>query len=234
MAVRLSPRCPGPLKPREAVRKAKDGGAQIPLPFNPPIACSRMAKTRVALYARVSREGQDLEHQLVRLREWAERMDYEVAGEFSEIASGRLFRRPEHEKVMKLVRGRHIHAVAVAKLDRWGRSMIDLRNSINEMVENGVKFIAVDAGIVYDKHSPTGKILIGQLSLIAEFEADLISERTKDGLQAAVARGKILGRPLEPCWACGGERKTRIKGKRGGIVRSLCAACKAENMKKVR
>lgn len=192
---------------------------------------------RVALYARVSTADQDAAPQLTRLREWAARQALEVTGEFIETASGRLHRRPEMDKVMALVRGHQVHAVAVVKLDRWGRSLINLRSTVEDMVDAGVTFHAIESGITYEKHTPTGKLFLSQLAAFAEFEADLISERTKEGLAGKVASGKPwvsksgrlverLGRPLVPCHVCQGPRTSRVRGKRAGVLVPLCAGCK--------
>lgn len=196
-------------------------------------------RKRVALYARVSTEDQDASQQLVRLREWAQRMDYEVVGEFIETASGRRVVRPGQDKLMALVRGHHVHAVAVVKLDRFGRSLIDLRNSVDAMVENGVTFFAIDQSIVYEKHTATGRFALNQLAAFAEFEADLISDRTKDSLAPKRAENNPkpwvsksgrtvtkLGHEFMPCFQCGGKRDEPIRGKRGGKVVMLCRGCK--------
>lgn len=196
-----------------------------------------VAAKRLALYARVSTEDQDFEPQLTRMREWATHGNFEIIGEFKEVASGRLTRRPEQDKLMALVRGRHVHAVAVAKLDRWGRSIIDLRNSLEVMVENGVWFYAVDAGVVYEKHTSTGKLMFNQLASFAEFEADLISERTKESLNDRKNRKKPwvsksgrtvskLGHEFKPCQQCGKPREDQTRGKRGGKTVMLCRSCK--------
>lgn len=194
-------------------------------------------RKRVALYARVSTEDQDAKLQLVRLREWAERMDYEITGEFVETASGRRVHRPEQDKVMKLVLGRHVHAVAVVKLDRWGRSLIDLRNSIDQMVQNSVMFCAIDQNIEFEKRTAVGGLQLNLLAAFAEFEAELISDRTKEALASKTASGKPwvsksgrtvskLGPDFHKCFQCGGPRTERLRGKRGGKVVMLCRGCK--------
>lgn len=195
------------------------------------------AKRRVALYARVSTEDQDAELQLTRLRDWSSRMDYDTVGEFKEVASGRLVRRPEQDKVMSLVRGHHVHIVAAVKLDRWGRSLIDLRNSIDAMTESGVSFHAIEQGFVFEKKTAQGHLLLNLLGAFAEFEAEMISDRTKDALKSKKASGKPwvsksgrtvskLGPDFHPCFQCGGPRFERLRGKRGGKVVMLCRACK--------
>lgn len=193
---------------------------------------------RVALYARISKAkkydsdekttdiNQDGEAQLQRMRKWVQHNEFEVAGEFHEVASGRLVRRPEQERVMKLVRAHHVHGVVVVKLDRWGRSLIDLKNTVNEMVESGVTFYAIESGITYDKHTPAGKLFLSQLAAFAEFEADLISERTKEGLAARRDAGVRLGRPLQACYTCEGERTESLRKKIDGKARPVCRGCK--------
>lgn len=194
-------------------------------------------RKRVALYSRVSTEEQDSSLALGRLRDWARRMDYEVVGEFTETASGRLVRRPQQEQVMKLVRGHHVHHVAVVKLDRWGRSLIDLKNTIEEMVRNGVTFHAIDQSIVFEKKTAAGNLQLNLLGAFAEFEAELISDRTKEALAAKVASGKPwtsksgrtvskLGPDFKPCWHCGGPREDQTRGKVNGKTVLLCRSCK--------
>ncbi len=193
--------------------------------------------TPIALYTRVSTKDQDAKLQLVRLREWATRMGFDPITEFVETASGRLVRRPEQDKVMALVRGRHVRHVAVVKLDRWGRSLIDLKNSINEMVDNGVTFHAIDQGITFEKKSASGGLHLNLLGAFAEFEAEMISDRTREALAAKVATGKPwtsktgrtvtkLGHEFHPCFQCGGPRSEPLRGKRGGKVVMLCRGCK--------
>lgn len=164
-------------------------------------------------------------------------MDYEIVAEFVETAGGRVVRRPEQDKAMALVRGHHIHHLAVVKLDRWGRSLIDLRNTINEMVDNGVTFHGIDQGIVFEKRTAQGGLQLNLLGAFAEFEAEMISDRTKEALAAKVASGKPwvsksgrtvnkLGPEFMPCFQCGGPRDEPIRGKRGGKVVMLCRGCK--------
>ena len=81
----------------------------------------------------------------------------------------------------------------VWKLDRLGRSVKNLTTLLHDLNSRGVCFRSVSDGI--DTGTPTGKLLFHMLGAIAEFEAALVSERTKIGLQAAKQRGKRLGRP---------------------------------------
>lgn len=84
-------------------------------------------------------------------------------------------------------------AILVTELSRWGRSTLDLLNTLRELENWKVSVIAMN-GMAFDLSSPYGRMLATFLSGIAEFERDLISERVKSGLAVAKARGKRLGR----------------------------------------
>lgn len=94
---------------------------------------------------------------------------------------------------MALAQARHIDSVLVTELSRWGRSTVDLLNTLRELESWKVSVIAMNS-MAFDLSSPHGRMLATFLSGIAEFERDLISERVKSGLAAAKARGKLLGR----------------------------------------
>jgi DNA invertase Pin-like site-specific DNA recombinase len=145
---------------------------------------------RVAIYARVSTKAQDARPQLARLREWALREGFTVGMDRTDLASGRLVRRPGAEAIMQEARGHHVHAVAVAKVDRWARSLQHLSATVNELHALGVDFYAVDQGLTVRKDDPTAKLMLHILAACAEWEASIISERTKDGLQGKVGRGR--------------------------------------------
>jgi DNA invertase Pin-like site-specific DNA recombinase len=189
---------------------------------------------RVAIYARVSGHTQDAAPQLARLRAWATERNWVIAHEELETVKGRLVRRPGMDRIMALVRGHRIHAVAVVKLDRWGRSLIDLRGTIEEMVECGVAFHAVESGIIYERHTAAGKLFLSQLAAFAEFEADLISDRTREGLAARRAAGVKLGRPLKPCALCGGARNVELRARYGGRRIPICGPCNVNRLRLAR
>lgn len=83
--------------------------------------------------------------------------------------------------------------LAVWKIDRLGRSTIHLLLLMDDLRKRGVDFVSLTQGI--DTTTPIGRLLYGQLALFAEFERELISERTKAGMAAAKARGVHIGRP---------------------------------------
>ncbi|MBX4893800.1 MULTISPECIES: recombinase family protein [Rhizobium] len=148
---------------------------------------------RAAIYCRVSTADQSCERQERDLAAFAARAGYEVPAIFKETGSGTKLDRAERRKVMALAQAREIDAVLVTELSRWGRSTVDLLNTLRELEGWKVSVIAMN-GMAFDLSSPHGRMLATLLSGIAEFERDLISERVKSGLAAAKARGKMLGR----------------------------------------
>ncbi|NRQ15283.1 recombinase family protein [Ensifer sesbaniae] len=148
---------------------------------------------RAAIYCRVSTADQSCERQERDLTAFAERAGYAIAGIYKETGSGAKLDRTERKKVMALAQGRDIDLVLVTELSRWGRSTIDLLNTLRELESRKVSVIAIN-GMTFDLSTPHGRMLATFLSGIAEFERDLISERVKSGLAAAKARGKKLGR----------------------------------------
>lgn len=82
----------------------------------------------------------------------------------------------------------------VTKLDRLGRNAIDVRSTVETLAGEGVKVHCLSLGGV-DLTSPAGKMTMGVIAAVAEFERDLLIERTQSGLMRAKASGKALGRP---------------------------------------
>jgi DNA invertase Pin-like site-specific DNA recombinase len=141
------------------------------------------------LYCRVSTADQSCERQEFDLRAFAGRAGYDVVGIFKETGSGTKLDRAERKKVLALAQSRQIDAILVTELSRWGRSTLDLLNTLRELENWKVSVIAMN-GMAFDLSSPYGRMLATFLSGIAEFERDLISERVKSGLAVAKARGK--------------------------------------------
>lgn len=106
--------------------------------------------------------------------------------------SGARDRRPALDRLMDRVRRREVDAIVVMKLDRLARSVAHLTRLGGELEALGVGLVVVDQAI--DTTTPAGKLLFHVLGAIAEFERDLIRERTLAGLEVARARGKRLGR----------------------------------------
>ncbi len=148
---------------------------------------------RVALYCRVSTTDQSCARQERDLLAFAERAGDEVVGIYKETGSGAKLDRFERKKVMALAQGRYIDAVLVTELSRWGRSTVDLLQTLRELESQRVSVVAL-SGMTFDLSNAAGRMMATVIAGIAEFERDLMGERIKSGLAAAKARGRRLGR----------------------------------------
>jgi len=153
------------------------------------------AKKRVAIYARVStlEKGQDPETQLRQLREYVERRNFELAGEFVDYASGKTENREQYKTMLDLVRKRQIDVVLVWRYDRFARSTQALVNALNEFRSLGVDFISYQENI--DTTTPQGELIFSIMASLAQFESALISQRVKAGMARAKSQGKRVSRP---------------------------------------
>ena len=123
-------------------------------------------------------------------------MGWENAGEFVDTGfSGSKASRPALDQLMKEASLRKFDCVVVYKLDRFGRSVLHLNQQLAILETLGIRFVAISQGIDTDSKNPTSRLLLHILSSVAEFEKELIKERTLCGIRAAKAKGKTLGRP---------------------------------------
>lgn len=136
-------------------------------------------------YARVSTQDQKLELQLDELK----RFGCETI--FKEKLSGKNKTRPQLDKMIDQLRKGD--TVVVWKLDRLGRSLKDLIELVSSFREKGVEFVSLKDGI--DTGTATGRFTFNIFASLAEFEREIIRERTMAGLEAARARGRKGGRP---------------------------------------
>lgn len=151
---------------------------------------------RIALYHRVSTIDQNPELADRELRDYATRIGGEVTIDAKEQASGAWNGRPELQRVIDAARRRQVDCVVVWKLDRFGRSALDLLANIKIIEDAGVRFVSLTQGIdIKPGGDPMSRLLLTMLAAIAEFERDLIRERTRLGLSRARETGKHLGRP---------------------------------------
>ncbi len=144
-------------------------------------------KTRKYLvgYARVSTQDQNLHLQKDALKEAGCRKIYQ------DIISGGKAERPGLEEALKYLR--EDDTIVVWRLDRFGRSLKDLIEKITLLKERGVGFRSLQESI--DTTTAGGKLIFHVFGALAEFERELIRERTHAGLTAARARGRLGGRP---------------------------------------
>ncbi len=113
---------------------------------------------------------------------------------YEDLASGRFDNRPGLLACLKSLR--QDDTLVVWKLDRLGRNLKDLVNTVYDLNKKSIGFkVLTGQGANIDTTTPNGKLVFGIFAALAEFERELISERTKAGLQAARARGRNGGRP---------------------------------------
>ena len=136
-------------------------------------------------YARVSTEDQNLDMQIDALKEAKCDHIYE------EKMSGKINDRPALDKALNFMRKGD--TLVVWKLDRLGRSLRHLIEVINNLMDGSMFFMSPQENI--DTTSTSGKLIFHIFAALAEFEREIISERTKGGLNAARARGRFGGRP---------------------------------------
>lgn len=150
---------------------------------------------RAALYNRVSTIDQDPAIARTELRGAARARGLDVVLEIEETGSGARNDRPGLERIMEAARKGEIDAVLCWKLDRFGRSALDLLQNIRTLSDEGVRFVAVSQALdIKPRGDAISKLILAVLSGVSEFERALVIERTRLGLDKARRAGKLLGR----------------------------------------
>ena len=137
-------------------------------------------------YARVSTADQNPDHQIDALR----RAGVAAKDIYVDHASGAKASRPQLDTVMHILRDGD--TLKITRLDRLGRSVLHLVTLGAELRERGVGLHVIEQGI--DTATAEGRAMFGMLSVLAEFQRELIVANTRDGLAAARARGRAGGR----------------------------------------
>jgi DNA invertase Pin-like site-specific DNA recombinase len=148
---------------------------------------------RAAIYCRVSTNEQSSRMQLDELRAHCQRRAWEVVGEYiDEGISGSKKSRPGLDKLLAAAREKSFDTVLVYRYDRFARSLRHLVNALADFEEWGIQFVSLHEGV--DTTTPNGRLVFGIFASIAEFERELIRERTRSGMRNAQARGVHCGR----------------------------------------
>jgi len=161
---------------------------------------------KVAIYIRVSTDKQELNTQLEICKKHCEVKGYEVYNVYQDIISGTTTTRQAFSELLEDMRAYKFQGIVFTKLDRLARSLSHLLSLFEEFKNKGVEVIAVSQNI--DTTTSTGKLQMQILGAFAEFERNLISERTKEGLRYSPNRAKIGKR--------GADKKPR---KKRGVLR---------------
>lgn len=150
---------------------------------------------KAGVYARVSKDDQKTLNQLIELREYVTRRGFTHVEYIDEGFSGSLTKekRPALNKLLTDARFKRIDLIVCWRLDRFARSLKQLVDMVGDLETWGVGFTTLRENI--DTTTPSGRLVFHIFAALAEFERDLIVERTHLGLQRALAQGKILGRP---------------------------------------
>ncbi len=149
---------------------------------------------KIALYARVSTEGQDPEVQLAALRAHATQRGWEILEEFVDHGfSGAKERRPALDRLIKASWTAKFQAVLVWRFDRFARSVTHLLTALEQFRALNLHFISLQEQ--FDTSTPIGHAMFTIIGAMAQLERDIIRERVKAGLAQARAKGVRLGRP---------------------------------------
>ncbi len=143
---------------------------------------------KVAIYARVSTEDQSADIQVQMCEGYCKDKAFEVVGIYKDVISGTKSSRPQFNKMLDDMRDRKFNCIMVTKLDRLGRSLQHLLSLFDEFNNRGISFIATTQSL--DTTNAAGKLQLQIIGAFAEFERNLISERTKEGLKVATGVGK--------------------------------------------
>ncbi|RFC61773.1 recombinase family protein [Fulvimarina endophytica] len=148
--------------------------------------------SRIFAYVRVSTLEQTTENQLGEIR--AAGFDLQARRVVSETVSGShtAMERPGFAKLIDRLEAGDV--LVVTKLDRLGRNAMDVRRTVDHLAENGIRVHCLALGGV-DLTSAAGRMTMGVINAVAEFERDLLIERTHAGLKRAREEGKAIGRP---------------------------------------
>ena len=158
-------------------------------------------------YARVSTDDQSLDGQLDALKvAGAERI-------FADKITGTARSRPELDRLLDQLRQGDV--ITVTKYDRLARSLRDLLDIVDAIQARGAGFRSLAEDI--DTTTPAGRLVFHVFASIAQFERERISERTREGLEAARKRGRVGGRPP----ALSAVQKAEVRRMRDGEGRSI-------------
>lgn len=148
--------------------------------------------SRVFAYCRVSTTDQTTENQVLEIAAAGFAINGRRIVEETISGSVPAEQRPGFQRLMDKLESEDV--LVVTKLDRLGRNAMDVRATVEKLAQIGVRVHCLALGGV-DLTSPAGKMTMGVIAAVAEFERDLLIERTQAGLAVAKASGKVIGRP---------------------------------------
>ncbi len=163
--------------------------------------------SRTFIYARVSTADQTTNNQVREVEAAGFKVDAKRVIAETISGSTAAMQRPGFARLVDRLETGDV--LIVTKLDRLGRNAMDVRATVEQLASGGVRVHCLALGGV-DLTSPAGKMTMAVISAVAEFERDLLVERTQAGLSRAKSEGKALGRPS----ALTAEQITEVRRKR--------------------
>ena len=190
---------------------------------------ARVEPERVAIYARVStHDQQTLPMQLEAMRAYGERKGWQIALTVEEVGSGAKTR-PRREELLRAARRMEIDVIVVWRLDRWGRSLVDLIATLEELTALKVGFVSLSEAL--DLTTPSGRAFAGMLAVFAEFERDILRDRVKAGHCPSPQGRKAARTTGDDRWEGPGgsgfrcERDQQVGNCQAAKHRPPCGAC---------
>lgn len=172
---------------------------------------------KAVIYARVSKQDLTIDNQINACKTYIAQRGFKLIDIYGDVVSGYKSRRPQLDRLINDMRTGKFEIIIVYKLDRLGRSLQHLLQLVNIFKSHNINFACVSQNI--DTSTASGKFTFHILGAVAEFERELISERTKEGLKGARGVGK-RGKDKKPRRRSGyyqrwlKEKEKRDKAKR--------------------
>jgi DNA invertase Pin-like site-specific DNA recombinase len=168
-------------------------------------------RMKTVAYLRISTGSQDLANQKLAVLDYARQNRFAIDRFIETQASSR--KGPDQRRIEELLGELAVgDRLIVSELSRLGRSLSQVIQLVDDLVKRKVRFIAIKEAIRFEgRQDMQTKVMVALFGLFAEVERDLISERTKEGLAVARAKGRLLGRPK------GSLGSSKLDGKEGEI-----------------
>jgi putative DNA-invertase from lambdoid prophage Rac len=180
-----------------------------------------------ALYARVSTSDQRCEMQLAELRRYTEARGWTVHKEYVDKGfSGKTAERPALKQCLADARAHRFDAILVWKLDRWGRTVVQLSQDVHDFDSMGIRFLAIEQGIDTDKANAMSRFMLHIMAAFAELEREMINERVIAGVRHAQKHGTKSGLPIGRPRVVVNRKKVWAMKDKGKNIREISATLK--------
>jgi putative DNA-invertase from lambdoid prophage Rac len=181
----------------------------------------------VALYARVSTTDQRCEMQLSELRRYTGARGWTIHKEYVDKGfSGKTKERPALKQCLADAKAHRFDAILVWKLDRWGRTVVQLSQDVHDFDSMGIRFLAIEQGIDTDKANAMSRFMLHIMAAFAELEREMINERVIAGVRHAQKHGTKSGLPIGRPRVIVNRKKVWDMKDKGRNIREISATLK--------